>query len=1425
MKPNYPEVNRLLLITILCLIRRNNQEPRIIKIDRQKVLLACCFFLWGFSYNLNQVQAQIVPDATVNSIVTPTGKANVIEGGTRAGNNLFHSFREFSVPTGGEAFFNNAIDIRNIFSRVTGKSISNIDGLIKANGVANLFLLNPNGIIFGPNAKLNIGGSFFASTANSIKFTDGLEFATNNLQSSPLLSINVPIGLQYGKTPGEIRIQGNSTSSLEVLPGKNLTIIGGNVTINGGILKAPSGQIELGGISTKGTVGFNENGSLSLPDNLARADVSIINQAQIETQSSGGGSITVKARNLDISGESLLLAGITKGKSTPESVAGDILLDATDAITISSSQVNNTVEENAIGNSNTITVNAKSLTLTNGGVLNVSTSGKGKAGNIKILTTDSLSLEGENGETASGIFASVQPKGEGEAGDINITTNSLTITKGAQIAASTFSFGKAGEITIQANSISLDGEGSSSYSSIISSVGKNGIGDGSGITINTKTLTLTNGALLNASTLGIGKAGKIRINASDSVSFDGEASDGTSTGAFGFVGENAEGEANGIEINTKSLTLTNGAQINANTLGKGKAGDIKIVASDRISLEGKGSNFVSGIFATVESKGEGEAGNINITTNSLTITNGAQINASTFGKGKAGDIKIIASDRISLDSKNSNSISGIFAHVQQNGEGKAGDINITTNSLTIANGAQIAAATFGFGKAGEITIQANDISLDGEGKGKQSYSSIVSSVQEGGIGDGSGITINTKTLTLTNGALLNASTLGKGKAGKIRINASESVSFDGEASNGTSTGAFGFVGENAEGEANGIEINTKSLTLTNGAQINANTFGKGKAGDIKIVASDRISLDGEGNNFVSGIFATVESKGEGEAGNINITTDSLTITNGAQIAASTFGFGKAGEITIQANSIFLDGEGKGKQSYSSIMSSVEEGGIGDGRGITINTKTLTVTNGALLNASTSGKGKAGKITINASDSVSFDGEANDRTPTGAFGYVDENAEGEANDITITTNSLTLTNGARIDASTLGIGKAGSITVKANTINLDGETEAGSPTEIRSEVGENAIGIAGDINITTNSLFVTNGAQLNASTSGKGEAGQVAITAKNRVLFDGIGVVNNDNVSGAFSIVNAGAEGKAGGVSVTSNSLTISNGAQIGAGTFGEGNAGSVTINTNNFFLNNDGSVSTIVSNQAKGDPGDLNIVAGRLLLDNRSYLTAESEKGAGGNIRIQSRDIQLRRQSQISATSALDAQQGNIDIATRTLALLEASQIRTDADAPNGGSNITIKPIDDFGVAVFVSANSVISASGNLSIEGYIEPQSSDVPQVEVFDATKLVASTCRRREGEQSEFIVTGKGGLPPNPNEPIINDVTWVDFRPINLEESKGKGEQRSRRIEENGKDEIVEAQGWIKNANGEVVLVANTAKAVPHKLIFNSQYCPEQ
>ena len=222
---------------------------------------------------VEQVQAQVVTpttDGTATTITTNGNQLDINGGQTSSdGANLFHSFEQFSIPPNGTAYFNNVNNIQNIISRVTGNSVSNIDGLLQANSNANLFLLNPNGIIFGPNASLNIGGSFLASTASTIHFADGVHFSSSDSQSTPL-TVSAPVGLGLTSSPGSIRVEGNghsllinvsnvgnpvigagqSTTGLKTSPERAIILVGSDVEIEGGILTAPSGRIEIGSVDS-----------------------------------------------------------------------------------------------------------------------------------------------------------------------------------------------------------------------------------------------------------------------------------------------------------------------------------------------------------------------------------------------------------------------------------------------------------------------------------------------------------------------------------------------------------------------------------------------------------------------------------------------------------------------------------------------------------------------------------------------------------------------------------------------------------------------------------------------------------------------------------------------------------------------------------------------------------------------------------------------------------------------------------------------------------------------------------------------------------------------------------------------------------------------------------------------------------------------
>ena len=212
--------------------------------------------------------SQVTSDNTTNTTINTNNNNFNILNGIQKGNNLFHSFKEFSIPTGGSATFQNSSAIENIINRVTGGNISNINGLIKASGNANLFLINPSGIVFGENTSLDIGGSFLGTTAESILFEDGFEFSAVNAQGEPFLTVSVPLGLQFNQNPGDITVNNNGHSlinaspieriippGLEVKSGNHLTLIGRNVFLEGGFIGANGGYVELG------AVGSNESGS------------------------------------------------------------------------------------------------------------------------------------------------------------------------------------------------------------------------------------------------------------------------------------------------------------------------------------------------------------------------------------------------------------------------------------------------------------------------------------------------------------------------------------------------------------------------------------------------------------------------------------------------------------------------------------------------------------------------------------------------------------------------------------------------------------------------------------------------------------------------------------------------------------------------------------------------------------------------------------------------------------------------------------------------------------------------------------------------------------------------------------------------------------------------------------------------------------
>ncbi len=604
--------------------------------------------------------AQVTPDASsINTQVNQNGNVAEITGGQTRGGNLFHSFQDFSVPTGNEAFFNNADSISNILSRVTGGNVSNIDGLIRANGSANLFLINPAGIIFGENARLDIGGSFLGSTSSSILFEDG-EFSATDLDTPPLLTVNAPIGLSFRDNPGDIINRSTFDGvGLAVNQGQSISLIGGNVNLeNGGMIFAPGGRVELGGLIETGTINIAEDNSLTFPSNLARGDVSITDSALVSVFSTVSGSIGINASNLSLDNGGLL-----------DARGGDLVINATDKVSL----VNASAINVSASGGGSVTIDAKNLELTTGsnifaGIFIDAGTEDAQAGDITINTSEDLLIDAV-GEESTQITNS--NFGTGNAGNIAINSRNVFLING-QISSSNNGRGSTGDISINATgNISVDGitrsqlEGIRNFSSQIAT------GTVGNIELQAQNLIITNGGFIQSLVTGEAtNSGNININILDTISIDGSQEvilpDGTSSRLPSIISSFAvdtsiSGNSGNININTQNLFLSRNGNIDASVFGRGSAGDININA-DWITIGEPGNTSLlpsyigSGVFGDSEAVVEEvTGGKITINTGSLFISDGGDISvgigsdvANITGTGTGGNITINATDTVSV---------------------------------------------------------------------------------------------------------------------------------------------------------------------------------------------------------------------------------------------------------------------------------------------------------------------------------------------------------------------------------------------------------------------------------------------------------------------------------------------------------------------------------------------------------------------------------------------------------------------------------------------------------------------------------------------------------------------------------------------------------------------------------------------------------
>lgn len=685
-------------------------------------------------------------DNSLSTTVETSDNLNfTIDQGDRAGNNLFHSFSEFSVPTTGSATFSNSADITNIITRITGGSASNIDGLIKANGSANLFLINPSGLIFGPNAQLNIGGSLVGSTAESLHFSDSSEFFAVSATPPSQLTISAPTGLQLGAASQSIQVQGAghitlsalpltvfSPSSLGVNSGNAIALIGSDVLLESGSLSAPAGHIELGGV---------QGGRVTIDLAQKRFDYSAVEQF---------GNVALLSQSLvNASGAFIPPAGAPLAASSQ---------------------------------GGSVQIRGQQLSVQDNSKVVIQNFGNLAFGSIRIGVEEAVELR-ESGAGNTGIFTN--NFGQATGGNIDVSAQQLRLFGDADISTDTFGNGSSGDITIAASEsirIMPDGE-------------PPGFGN------------------IETASYQTGTAGNIKISAQQlALSSKGASSTSESSS---IVSQTAgPGSGGNVQVLADSIALTDGGNISAVAFGKGNSGSV-VVAANAIEVIGIAPLALLPSLITASAIATGNAGSVNITTQTLRVLDGGRIDSSTVAVGDAGSVIITASERVEVSGTVPGSINpsliissanrldpvlrAFFASLgnplPEVPTGVSGDVTINTPILAVEAGAKVTVSNDGTGNAGTLTVNADTVFVNSRGE-------ITASTAEG---SGGNLSLNLKdVLLLRQGGQISAEAGSEGDGGNIMLNTPVLIALENS----------DIVANAVQGSGGNIQINTQGILGT-----------------------------------------------------------------------------------------------------------------------------------------------------------------------------------------------------------------------------------------------------------------------------------------------------------------------------------------------------------------------------------------------------------------------------------------------------------------------------------------------------------------------------------------------------------------------------------------------------------------------------------
>lgn len=1373
---------------------------------------------WAIAFSANPALAQITPDATLgteSSVITPNVNirglpADQINGGAVRGANLFHSFQEFNVGDGQRVYFASPTGVETIFSRVTGNNLSNILGTLGVDGGANLFLLNPNGIIFGSNTQLDISGSFVASTANSVVFNNGYQFSAANPEAPPILTVSVPLGVQYGANQPQATI--TNTGTLAV--GQTFTLNAGNLDLQGLVqagkdltlqaedtvkirdsvtnpfIAAAGNQLLVQGNGTVDIFALNHanSGFFSGGDMVLRSPNSVMGDAHYTT----GGNFRIEQLdgslgNLSSPGDPVIRASGNVSFDTYQGASLHIFaggsVNITGRVTITGADATNFINETVPlsqtlpDGTNTIAINGSTRPTLD---IRAGTTAVGTPINTCVgcplfqptnltfpntpLTADITINQIVINRPGGLVFLTNQYQpNPALTGNIQVTRIFADDSNGGFI-------GKGSDVVIDSRgNITLPEDGRIQTSS--------GTGNAGNVTLIANGSFLMNpGSQIQAVTFGQGNAGNVIIKVGEAV-----INSGIGTVIYTNAEPGAGGNAGEINIQAGLFSLIDGAQLQA-IGGQGNAGNVIINVRDDVLISGADASgqYNSSIYTSIGEGATGNGGNIIIEAGTLTLTNSGFLDAGVFsvdggvsslGQSKAGNIILNVRDTITVAGFNATSgySSGMSVATYKGASGQAGRITINTDKLRVADGAYLNASTYNSSNGGDITVNANVVELIAGGQ-------ILALPYA--QGNGGNVTLNVSDRLTISG--YDPTFIDRFlKFGSDVVTNQSNIS-------GIFTG-YGLVGVlstilnipvESTGNAGNIFIKGPREVNIDGGDLITDGFNTGNSGNLSITQTGSVRLTNKASISTS-------TFGTGNAGILLIETGNLSVQNQSLIISATLGAGDAGDLTIRANDSVEVNSG-------SVITS-QTNGSGNAADLTIETRRLSLINGSVSAVAgtkftadgtnlifSASNGRSGDLTVKASESVDISGEPGTIAGglfTSTFGY------GQGGKLSVETGRLTIQDGGRIEAGTFGSGLGGTVRINAlESIELIGTSADGTfasgisaysrpPLDFDANLWQGSAN-SGSVNVTTNQLSIRDGAQVTTAIEGKSQTGN------------------------------------AGDIQVQANSLSLTNGGRITSRSDGVSNAGNINVNVRGNLRSSGGTISA-TSTQLGG--GDINIAANDIRLGGSSLISTSVKEstGGGGNIRINSTVFVAIEDSDILA-NAEAGPGGNIFINSEAFLADIFSRRLAEPVGRNPGDFARFRSND----RVDISADSKAGQSGTVTYPDIEQIRGVPALPSDLVDPEGLIDRRCTpNSKARGSSFTVTGRGGLPPNPNDPLTYQEVLVDWITLEKREENGNGGASDAKPTDSNPQQLVEAQGWVMNDQGQVVLTAQSPTVTPN------------